>query len=222
MDKVIIAIDGFASTGKSTLAKKLSQHLGLRYVDSGALFRGITFWVLKNGWVSDDNLNELAIEKGLYNLNIFFDSVTNILSVNGIDVTEAIRSKEVSAQVSQIAKLSFVRSFLLNQQRQMSLRAGLVMDGRDIGTVVFPNADFKFFFTAKPEVRAQRRLEEMEASGHQANFADVLKNILDRDRIDSQRKISPLKKAADAIEINTSELSLEQAFDLLIAKINTK
>tara|TARA_A100001011_G_scaffold83378_1_gene87047 strand:- start:2458 stop:3126 length:669 start_codon:yes stop_codon:yes gene_type:complete len=222
LDKVIIAIDGFASTGKSTLAKKLSQHLGLRYVDSGALFRGITFWVLKNGWVSDDNLNELAIEKGLYNLNIFFDSVTNILSVNGIDVTEAIRSKEVSAQVSQIAKLSFVRSFLLNQQRQMSLRAGLVMDGRDIGTVVFPNADFKFFFTAKPEVRAQRRLEEMEASGHQANFADVLKNILDRDRIDSQRKISPLKKAADAIEINTSELSLEQAFDLLIAKINTK
>ena len=222
MDKVIIAIDGFASTGKSTLAKKLSQHLGLRYVDSGALFRGITFWVLKNGWVSDDNLNELAIEKALYNLNIFFDSVTNILSVNGIDVTEAIRSKEVSAQVSQIAKLSFVRSFLLNQQRQMSLRAGLVMDGRDIGTVVFPNADFKFFFTAKPEVRAQRRLEEMEASGHQANFADVLKNILDRDRIDSQRKISPLKKAADAIEINTSELSLEQAFDLLIAKINTK
>lgn len=222
MDKVIIAIDGFASTGKSTLAKKLSQHLGLPYVDSGALFRGITFWVLKNGWVSDDNLNELAIEKGLYNLNIFFDSVTNILSVNGIDVTEAIRSKEVSAQVSQIAKLSFVRSFLLNQQRQMSLRAGLVMDGRDIGTVVFPNADFKFFFTAKPEVRAQRRLEEMEASGHQANFADVLKNILDRDRIDSQRKISPLKKAADAIEINTSELSLEQAFDLLIAKINTK
>ncbi len=222
MDKVIIAIDGFASTGKSTLAKKLSQHLGLRYVDSGALFRGITFWVLKNGWVSDDNLNELAIEKGLDNLNIFFDSVTNILSVNGIDVTEAIRSKEVSAQVSQIAKLSFVRSFLLNQQRQMSLRAGLVMDGRDIGTVVFPNADFKFFFTAKPEVRAQRRLEEMEASGHQANFADVLKNILDRDRIDSQRKISPLKKAADAIEINTSELSLEQAFDLLIAKINTK
>tara|TARA_X000000950_G_scaffold62980_3_gene76976 strand:+ start:1812 stop:2480 length:669 start_codon:yes stop_codon:yes gene_type:complete len=222
LDKVIIAIDGFASTGKSTLAKKLSQHLGLRYVDSGALFRGITFWVLKNGWVSDDNLNELAIEKGLDNLNIFFDSVTNILSVNGIDVTEAIRSKEVSAQVSQIAKLSFVRSFLLNQQRQMSLRAGLVMDGRDIGTVVFPNADFKFFFTAKPEVRAQRRLEEMEASGHQANFADVLKNILDRDRIDSQRKISPLKKAADAIEINTSELSLEQAFDLLIAKINTK
>jgi cytidylate kinase len=140
--------------------------------------------------------------------------------LNKRDITNQIRSKLVSSYVSQIAKLPFVRYYLLKQQRKMGSSHGLVMDGRDIGTAVFPEADFKFFFTAKPEVRAQRRWEEMEANGYSLDYNEVLKNILDRDKIDTERKVSPLIKADDAIEIDSTDLSLQQVFEICIAKIN--
>ena len=220
MDKAIIAIDGFASTGKSTLGKMLSKLIGLPYIDSGALFRGITFLALEKGWIVNNIIDEISIEEGLQEVKISFDSLTNSLNLNKRDITDEIRSKSVSSNVSQISKLVFVRSFLLKQQRLMGNSYGLIMDGRDIGTVVFPNADFKFFFTAKPEVRARRRWEEMKADGYSLSYNEVLKNILYRDKTDTERKVSPLKKATDAIQIDTTNLSLDQAFEILVAKIN--
>lgn len=222
MDKAIIAIDGFASTGKSTLAKMLSKFIGLPYIDSGALFRGITFLALEKGWIVNSIIDEISIEEGIQEVKISFDSLTNSLNLNKRDITDEIRSKSVSSNVSQISKLEFVRSFLLKQQRLMGDSCGLIMDGRDIGTVVFPNADFKFFFTAKPEVRARRRWEEMKANGYSLSYNEVLKNILYRDKTDTERKVSPLKKATDAIQIDTTNLSLDQAFEILVAKINCK
>ena len=220
MDKAIIAIDGFASTGKSTLGKMLSKFIGLPYIDSGALFRGITFLALEKGWIVNNIIDEISIEEGLQEVKISFDSLTNSLNLNKRDITDEIRSKSVSSNVSQISKLVFVRSFLLKQQRLMGDSYGLIMDGRDIGTIVFPNADFKFFFTAKPEVRARRRWEEMKADGYSLSYNEVLKNILYRDKTDTERKVSPLKKATDAIQIDTTNLSLDQAFEILVAKIN--
>ena len=222
MDKAIIAIDGFASTGKSTLAKMLSKFIGLPHIDSGALFRGITFLALEKGWIVNNIIDEISIEEGLQEVKISFDSLTNSLNLNKRDITDEIRSKSVSSNVSQISKLVFVRSFLLKQQRLMGDSYGLIMDGRDIGTIVFPNADFKFFFTAKPEVRARRRWKEMKAKGYSLSYNEVLKNILYRDKTDTERKVSPLKKAADAIQIDTTNLSLDQAFEILVAKINFK
>ena len=222
MDKAIIAIDGFASTGKSTLGKMLSKFIGLPYIDSGALFRGITFLALEKGWIVNNIIDEISIEEGLQEVKISFDPLTNSINLNNRDITDKIRSKSVSSNVSQISKLVFVRSFLLKQQRLMGDSYGLIMDGRDIGTVVFPNADFKFFFTAKPEVRARRRWEEMKANGFSLSYNEVLKNILYRDKTDTERKVSPLKKATDAIQIDTTNLSLDQAFEILVAKINCK
>ena len=222
MDKAIIAIDGFASTGKSTLAKMLSKFIGLPYIDSGALFRGITFLALEKGWIVNNIIDEISIEEGLQEVKISFDPLTNSLNLNKRDITDKIRSKSVSSNVSQISKLVFVRSFLLKQQRLMGDSYGLIMDGRDIGTIVFPNADFKFFFTAKPEVRARRRWKEMKANGYSLSYNEVLKNILYRDKTDTERKVSPLKKATDAIKIDTTNLSLDQAFEILVAKINCK
>jgi cytidylate kinase len=222
LDKAIIAIDGFASTGKSTLAKMLSKFIDLPYIDSGALFRGITFLALEKGWIVNSIIDEISIEEGIQEVKISFDSLTNSLNLNKRDITDEIRSKSVSSNVSQISKLEFVRSFLLKQQRLMGDSCGLIMDGRDIGTVVFPNADFKFFFTAKPEVRARRRWEEMKANGYSLSYNEVLKNILYRDKTDTERKVSPLKKATDAIQIDTTNLSLDQAFEILVAKINCK
>ena len=222
MDKAIIAIDGFAATGKSTLAKRLSKYLGLPHVDSGAFYRGITFFALEKGWITDNKIDEISIREGVEEVKINFDSLSNTLTLNKRDITEQIRSNLVSSNVSQIAKLPYVRSYLLKQQKLMGASHGLVMDGRDIGTAVFPEADFKFFFTAKPEVRAQRRWEEMEANGYLLGYNEVLKNILDRDKIDTERKVSPLIKADDAIEIDSTYLSLQQVFEICIAKINGK
>ena len=222
MDKAIIAIDGFASTGKSTLAKRLSKHLGLPYLDSGALFRGITFLALEKGWITDNNIDEKSIKEGIEEVKFNFDSLSNTLTLNERDITYQIRNKLISSNVSQIAKLPFVRLYLLKQQRSMGAINGLVMDGRDIGTTVFPEADFKFFFTAKIEVRAQRRWEEIQADEYLSSYNDVLENLLVRDKIDTERKVSPLKKAVDAIEIDTTDLSLQEVFEILIAKINGK
>ncbi|MDC0478939.1 (d)CMP kinase, partial [Flavobacteriaceae bacterium] len=193
----VIAIDGYASTGKSTLAKMLSRHYHLTFIDSGALYRGVTLFALEKGFLKDNGLHQKAFRDALEGLDLRLEP-TGDLYLNGENISQKIRLPRVSDDVSTIAALPFVREFLLHQQRQMALENGLVMDGRDIGTVVFPNADHKFFFTALPEVRAQRRYEELKAQGQETTLEEVLNNLLHRDQTDSSRDVAPLRKADDA------------------------
>jgi len=221
IDSSIIAIDGFASTGKSTLAKMLAKHYNYSYVDSGAMYRGITYAALQNHWITSNGLEEAKLFEGLKSINLNFEPLTNSLLLNGINVSKEIRTQEVSYNVSKIATLPVVRDFLVKQQREMGKRKNIVMDGRDIGTVVFPNASHKFFFTAQPEVRAKRRWEELKVSDPTADFDSVLKNLIQRDAMDSQRKVAPLKIAENAIEIDVSDLSVAEVFTLLLKKIES-
>ena len=221
IDSSIIAIDGFASTGKSTLAKMLAKHYNYSYVDSGAMYRGITYAALLNHWIRSDGLEEAKLFEGLKYINLNFESLTDSLLLNGINVSKEIRTLEVSNNVSKIATLPVVRDFLVKQQREMGKRKNIVMDGRDIGTVVFPNASHKFFFTAQPEVRAKRRWEELKVSDPTVDFDSVLKNLIQRDAMDSQRKVAPLKIAENAIEIDVSDLSVAEVFTLLLKKIES-
>ena len=218
----VIAIDGYASTGKSTLAKMLSRHYQIPFIDSGALYRGITLYALEKGFFKDDKLDQEALSEALDGLNLRFDPETGGLCLNGENISQKIRLPQVSDHVSIIATLTMVREFLLHQLRHMTSENGLVMDGRDIGTVVFPNADYKFFFTARPEVRARRRYEELKAQGQKTTFEEVLKNLILRDQTDSTRETAPLRKADDAFEIDTSEMTTEQVFADLLEKIDTK
>ena len=218
----VIAIDGYASTGKSTLAKMLSRHYQIPFIDSGALYRGITLYALEKGFFNDDKLDQEALGEALDGLNLRFDPQTEGLCLNGENVSQKIRLPQVSDHVSNIAALTMVREFLLHQLRHMASENGLVMDGRDIGTVVFPNADYKFFFTARPEVRARRRYEELKAQGQKTTFEEVLNNLILRDQTDSTRETAPLRKADDAFEIDTSEVTTEQVFADLLEKIDAK
>ena len=218
----VIAIDGYASTGKSTLAKMLSRHYQIPFIDSGALYRGITLYALEKGFFKDDKLDQEALSEALDGLNLRFDPETGGLCLNGENVSQKIRLPQVSDHVSKIAALTMVREFLLHQLRHMASENGLVVDGRDIGTVVFPNADYKFFFTARPEVRARRRYEEFKAQGQKTTFEEVLKNLILRDQTDSTRETAPLRKADDAFEIDTSEVTTEQVFADLLEKIDAK
>ena len=217
----VIAIDGYASTGKSTLAKMLSRHYHLTFIDSGALYRGVTLFALEKGFLKDNELHQKAFRDALEVLDLRSEPAGD-LYLNGENISQKIRLPRVSDDVSTIAALPFVRNFLLHQQRKMALENGLVMDGRDIGTVVFPNADHKFFFTARPEVRAQRRHEELKAQGQETTLEEVLNNLLHRDKTDSSRDVAPLRKADDAIEIDTSELTTDQLFTHLVEKIDAK
>mgnify|MGYP001405373260 FL=1 len=217
----VIAIDGYASTGKSTLAKMLSRHYHLTFIDSGALYRGVTLFALEKGFLKDNELHQKAFRDALEVLDLRSEPAGD-LYLNGENISQKIRLPRVSDDVSTIAALPFVRNFLLHQQRKMALENGLVMDGRDIGTVVFPNADHKFFFTARPEVRAQRRYEELKAQGQETTLEEVLNNLLHRDQTDSSRDVAPLRKADDAIEIDTSELTTNQLFTHLVEKIDAK
>ena len=218
----VIAIDGYASTGKSTLAKMLSRHYQIPFIDSGALYRGITLYALEKGFFKDDKLDQESLSEALDGLNLRFDPETGGLCLNGENISQKIRLPQVSDHVSIIATLTMVREFLLHQLRHMTSENGLVMDGRDIGTVVFPNADYKFFFTARPEVRARRRYEELKAQGQKTTFEEVLNNLILRDQTDSTRETAPLRKADDAFEIDTSEMTTEQVFADLLEKIDTK
>ena len=218
----VIAIDGYASTGKSTLAKMLSSHYQIPFIDSGALYRGITLYALEKGFFNDDKLDQEVLSEALDGLNLRFDPETEGLCLNGENVSQKIRLPQVSDHVSNIAALTMVREFLLHQLRHMASENGLVMDGRDIGTVVFPNADYKFFFTARPEVRARRRYEELKAQGQKITFEEVLNNLILRDQTDSTRETAPLRKADDAFEIDTSEVTTEQVFADLLEKIDAK
>lgn len=221
IDSSIIAIDGFASTGKSTLAKMLAKHYKYRYVDSGAMYRGITYAALHNKWMTSEGLEESKLLEGLKSINLNFEAIENSLLLNGINVSKEIRTLEVSNNVSKISTLPLVRDFLVKQQREMGKRKKIVMDGRDIGSVVFPDAAYKFFFTAHPEVRAKRRLEELKLGDPSVDFDSVLKNLIQRDTMDSQREVAPLKIAKNAIEIDVSDLSVSEIFTLLTEKIES-
>ena len=218
----VIAIDGYASTGKSTLAKMLSKHYQIPFVDSGALYRGITLFALERSFFKNDEIDEYALSEVLESISLRFGLETGELYLNGENISKKIRMPNVSDHVTTIADLTIVRAFLLKQLRHMASENGLVMDGRDIGTVVFPNADYKFFFIARPEIRALRRHEELKAEGQKSNFDKVLNSLIHRDQSDISRNIAPLRRAEDAFEIDTSEVSKDQVFALLLEKIDSK
>ncbi|MBF1399719.1 (d)CMP kinase [Prevotella histicola] len=215
MKKITIAIDGFSSCGKSTMAKDLAKEIGYIYVDTGAMYRSVTLYALRhNLFNADGSIREEELKAQMKNINISFQLNKTTgkpdTFLNGENVEKDIRSMEVSSHVSPIAALPFVRAALVAQQQRMGAGKGIVMDGRDIGTVVFPDAELKIFVTASAEVRAQRRYDELKAKGMEANFNDILKNVEERDYIDSHRATSPLRKAPDAIELDNSNLTIAQ------------
>lgn len=224
MKQICIAIDGHSSTGKSTLAKQLAKHLNYIYVDTGAMYRALTLYAMQHQFIDDNReVNLPALLEALPEINLSFKStkegdLPNIY-LNDVSVEEEIRSLEVSNRVSIIAAIPEVREKLVEQQQQIGAYKGVVMDGRDIGTVVFPDAELKLFMTASAEVRAQRRYDELTANGMDVTYEDVLENVVERDRIDSTREASPLIKAEDAIEIDNSDLGLEEQFDLVLSYV---
>ena len=220
MKKITIAIDGFSSTGKSTLAKQLAKKLGYAYVDTGAMYRAVTLFAMQNGCISLDFFDKQTLINSLPFINLHFNYNPDLgfaeMYLNEVNVETEIRTIEVSNFVSKVAEVSEVRAKLVQQQQKMGKRKGIVMDGRDIGTVVFPDAELKIFMTASPETRAQRRFDELQAKGQDVSFEEVYKNVQERDYIDTHRDDSPLVKAADAIEIDNSNLSREEQFDLVL------
>lgn len=216
MKKITIAIDGFSSTGKSTLAKQLAKQLGYVYVDSGAMYRAVAFFAMQNGFIDQYEFDKNGLVDYLKNIKIHFEFNEKLgfaeVFLNGINVENDIRTLEVSGFVSQIAEVSEVRALLVKQQQEMGKDKGVVMDGRDIGTVVFPDAEVKIFMNASPDVRAQRRFDELSDKGQLVSYDRVLENVLQRDHIDTTREDSPLKKAKGAIEIDNSNLSREDQF----------
>ena len=216
MKKITIAIDGFSSTGKSTLAKQLAKHLGYIYVDTGAMYRAIALFAMQNNFISIDSLDKESLVKALPNIKLHFHFNADLgyaeMYLNDSNVEKEIRTIEVSSFVSRIAEISEVRSKLVEQQQEMGKNKGIVMDGRDIGTVVFPDAELKIFMTSSPETRAQRRFDELKAKGDVVSFEEVLQNVQERDYIDTHRADSPLVMADDAIEIDNSYLTREEQF----------
>jgi len=216
LKKITIAIDGFSSTGKSTIAKQLANKLKYVYVDSGAMYRAVTLYAMRNEFIYNDNFKKLELINNLKNidLNFKFNKILGYgeIFLNNENVENEIRTLEVSKFVSRIAEISEVRRKLVEQQQEMGKNKGVVMDGRDIGTVVFPNAELKLFMNASAEKRAQRRFDELIKRGDKVTFEEILKNVKFRDHIDSTREDSPLIKAQDAIEIDNSNLTLDQQF----------
>ena len=215
MKKITIAIDGYSSCGKSTMAKDLAKEIGYIYVDTGAMYRSVTLYALRNNlFNADGSIREQELQEQMKNINISFqfnkETGRPDTYLNGEKVENDIRTMEVSSHVSPIATLAFVREALVKQQQRMGAEKGIVMDGRDIGTVVFPDAELKIFVTASAEVRAQRRYDELKAKGMEADFADILKNVQERDYIDSHRETSPLRKADDALELDNSQLTIAE------------
>ena len=215
MKKITIAIDGFSSCGKSTMAKDLAKEIGYIYVDTGAMYRSVTLFALRhNLFNADGTIREEELKEQMKDINISFQLNKTTgrpdTYLNGENVENDIRTMEVSSHVSPIATLAFVREALVAQQQRMGAEKGIVMDGRDIGTVVFPKAELKIYVTASAEVRAQRRYDELKAKGIDANYADILKNVEERDYIDSHRATSPLRKADDAIELDNSNLTIAE------------
>ena len=224
MKKITIAIDGFSSTGKSTLAKQLAKHLGFVFVDTGAMYRAITYFAMQKGFVKSNFFDQESLINSLKSIKLRFQFDETLghaeMFLNDQNVETAIRTIEVSSFVSTIAAVSEVRAKLVEQQQDMGKNKAVVMDGRDIGTVVFPDAELKIFMTASPHVRAQRRFDELLAKGDIITFDEVLKNVTNRDFLDTTRADSPLLKANDAIEIDNSNRSREQQFEMELKLVN--
>ena len=224
MKNITIAIDGFSSTGKSTLAKQLAKHLGYIFVDTGAMYRAVTLFSMQNGYISADYFDKETLINSLPNIKLHFEFNAELgyaeMFLNNVNVEKEIRTIEVSNFVSKIAEVSQVRAKLVEQQQEMGKNKGIVMDGRDIGTVVFPDAELKIFMTASAETRAQRRFDELQAKGDNVSYEDVLKNVQERDYIDSHRADSPLVIADDAIEIDNSYLTREEQFAAVLELVD--
>jgi cytidylate kinase len=216
LKKITIAIDGFSSTGKSTLAKQLAKHLGYVYVDTGAMYRAVALFAMQKGYISSSSFDKQALINDIPNIKLHFEFNADLgfaeMFLNDVNVEKEIRTIEVSSFVSKVAEVSEVRAKLVEQQKEMGKNKAIVMDGRDIGTVVFPDAELKIFMTASAETRAQRRFDELQAKGDNVPYEDVLKNVQERDYIDTHRDDSPLVIADDAIEIDNSYLSREEQF----------
>ena len=212
--KIIIAIDGHSSSGKSTMAKDLAREIGYIYIDTGAMYRAVTLYCLRKGYIQGDTIREEALKADLDQMDISFrynaETGRPDTYLNGEKVEKEIRSMEVADKVSLIAALGFVRRAMVAKQQEMGKAKGIVMDGRDIGTVVFPEAELKVFVTASPEVRARRRLEELQAKGERTTYEEVLANVKKRDYIDSTREESPLRQAPDALVLDNSEMTIPE------------
>ena len=214
MKKITIAIDGFSSCGKSTMAKDLAREIGYIYVDTGAMYRAVTLYSLEHNIFSGDDIDTEKLKNEMSNIHITFqlNPETNRPDtyLNGVRVEDKIRAMEVSSRVSPIAALPFVREAMVAQQQEMGKNKGVVMDGRDIGTTVFPDAELKIFVTASPEIRAQRRFDELKAKGEEAGFDEILENVKQRYFIDQNREVSPLRKADDALLLDNSHMTIAE------------
>lgn len=221
--RIIIAIDGHSSCGKSTMAKSLAKELGYVYIDSGAMYRVVTLHALRKGLIKNGKPDTEKVINELKNIKITFQwddaAGKNTTFLNGENVEDEIRQLEVSQNVSPISTIAEVRTEMVKQQRENGKNKGIVMDGRDIGTVVFPNAELKIFMTASPEIRAQRRFLELKEKGLEVDFDDILKNVEGRDKIDSTREVSPLKKADDAIVLDNSNLTREEQLQWTLDRV---
>ncbi len=222
MNKITIAIDGHSSCGKSTMAKDLAREIGYVYIDTGAMYRAVTLFCLQNSLFKDKKIDTEELRKHMNDISITFQLNPTTgkpdTYLNGICVEDKIRSLDVSSKVSYIAALDFVREAMVDLQRLMGEAKGVIMDGRDIGTVVFPNAELKIFVTASDEIRARRRYDELIAKGEKCNMEEILANIRERDRIDSTRAVSPLRKADDAIVLDNSNMTIPEQKAWLLAQ----
>lgn len=224
MKKITIAIDGFSSCGKSTMAKDLAREVGYIYIDSGAMYRAVTLYSIENGIFTGEVIDTDRLKKEIEDIHISFrlnaETGRPDTYLNGVNVENKIRTMEVSSRVSPISTLDFVRKAMVEQQQAMGKEKGIVMDGRDIGTTVFPHAELKIFVTASAEVRAQRRYDELKAKGQEASFDDILENVKQRDYIDQNREVSPLRKADDALLLDNTNLTIEQQKEWLMKTFN--
>lgn len=225
MKKIVIAIDGYSSCGKSTMAKNLARRLGYVYVDTGAMYRAVTLYALRHQlFKADGEVDAASLQRAMPDIRISFQFNAQTgkpdTYLNDELVEQEIRTMQVSEKVSKIAALPFVRTALVALQQRMGVDKGIVMDGRDIGTVVFPHAELKVFVTASAEVRAQRRYDELQQKGMPARYDDILKNVQERDYIDSHREVSPLRKADDAIELDNSNLTIDEQQEWLLRQVD--
>ena len=222
MKRIIIAIDGHSSSGKSTMAKDLARQIGYTYIDTGAMYRAVTLYCMQHNLFEGEKIKEKQLQELLPEINISFqlnkETGRPDTYLNGLNVEQEIRGMAVANRVSPVAALGFVREALVKKQQEMGRQKGIVMDGRDIGTVVFPDAELKIFVTASPEIRAQRRVDELKAKGQSASYEEVLENVKKRDYIDSHREVGPLRQAPDALVLDNSAMTLEEQKAWMLAQ----